>query len=137
MKAIIPRLSCESRSLLASLWLAKNAFGYSNGRYGLRPTCIEREMGDHLFEFCLRQAIVFCSHKMARELFGVSACDQSGNRNQAPISFREFCSLPDVAKKHVVRERNHFRQKGANELLGRGLFLRFRHVFSSFIVLHT
>src|SRR2546430_12353465 len=74
---------------------------------------------------------------MTRELFSVSTCDQSGNGNQAPISFREFRSLPDVAKKQVVCKRNHFRQKGTNKLLGRCLFLRFRHVFSSFIVLHT
>src|SRR5579883_3205623 len=90
-------------------------------------------MGDHLFEFRFRQAIVFCSHEMARELFGVSARDQRGNGNQAPISFREFRSLPDVTKKHIVRERNHFRQEGADELLSRGLFLRFGHVFSSWM----
>src|SRR5579862_4219608 len=120
-------------TLLASLLLVKNAFGDGNGRHGLWPTCIKREMGNHLFEFCLRQAIVFCSHQMTRELFGVSSYDQSGNGNQAPISFREFWSLPDVAKKHVVRERHHFWQKGTNELLSRGLFLRLRHLLSFFI----
>ncbi len=53
--------SCPgSRSLLA-----KNAFGHGNGRHGLWPTSIERQMRYDFLELRLSKTVLLRSHQMA------------------------------------------------------------------------
>ena len=64
-------------------------------------------------------------------LIRISASDEHRCGNQAAVTLRKFWSLPDIAEQDLIRERYQPRCKVANQLLCRGLPLRFRHFLSS------
>ena len=61
-------------------------------------------MGDGLDEFGLRDAVLLGPVQVKRELLSVTAGYEGCNGDEAPVTFRQFRTLPDVAEQDVVRQ---------------------------------
>src|SRR5579859_1192258 len=70
-------------------------------RHRVRPTDVERQVGDHLDELLLRHSVLDRIREVEIHLLGLAARDECGAGHEAPITLRELTSLPHVGEQDI------------------------------------
>src|SRR5215510_15102326 len=96
----------------------EHILGDEGRRHRRRPAGIEGEMGDHLAEFVLGEAVVERPLQMADELLFTAERDQGRAGDQAAVSLREAWPLPNLAEQHALAEIDQPRDDVADLLAG-------------------
>src|SRR3954467_15964079 len=82
----------------------EDLLGDGHRRERLRPAGVERQVCDRFDQLVFGGAVVLRVLQVEGELLGVPAGDQSRDRNEAAVAWRELRSLPHLAEHNVVGE---------------------------------
>ena len=68
-------------------------------------------MSNDLDELGLRETVLFRPVQVARKLLRVSVGDECSDGDQTAVPLRQFCTFPNIAEQHVVRELHQLGEK--------------------------
>src|SRR5580658_6322681 len=83
------------------------------------PSGVEREVGDHLRQFLLGDAVDQRAFQVAAQLFGAVGGDQRGTDDQAAVTLGKLRTLPYIAEQHFFGEVDQLGD-GAADAVARG-----------------
>jgi len=103
---------------------AEDLLGDGHGGHGLRPACIEGQVGDRLDKLLLDGAILLGQAEVEQELLGAPTRGQRRDGHEAALLRRQLGAVPDLAEQDVVGEASERRSEVTEQLLSTRLSLQ-------------